>query len=75
MIVVLYFVRMEFFIQIFLRLQGGYFDLVDWMFYSVCEVWYLVLKYNMVDVKEFILEFFYLLEFLFNFNNFDLGCK
>lgn len=54
-------------------LKGGYFDLVDRMFYSVRENWYFVVKNNMVDVKEFIFEFFYLFEFLKNFNNFDLG--
>lgn len=75
MIVASYLVRMEPFTQIFLRLQGGHFDLADRMFHSVREAWYSASKHNMADVKELIPEFFYLPEFLFNSNNFDLGCK
>jgi len=73
MIVASYLVRMEPFTQIFLRLQGGHFDLADRMFHSVREAWYSASKHNMADVKELIPEFFYLPEFLFNSNNFDLG--
>ena len=43
------------------------------MFHSVREAWYSASKHNMADVKELIPEFFYLPEFLFNSNNFDLG--
>ncbi|XP_008945145.1 PREDICTED: WD repeat and FYVE domain-containing protein 3-like, partial [Merops nubicus] len=75
MIVVSYLVRMEPFTQIFLRLQGGHFDLADRMFHSVREAWYSASRHNMADVKELIPEFFYLPEFLLNSNNFDLGCK
>ncbi|XP_036194422.1 WD repeat and FYVE domain-containing protein 3 isoform X10 [Myotis myotis] len=75
MIVASYLVRMEPFTQIFLRLQGGHFDLADRMFHSVREAWYSASKHNMADVKELIPEFFYLPEFLFNSNNFDLGSK
>ncbi|XP_041447245.1 WD repeat and FYVE domain-containing protein 3 isoform X2 [Xenopus laevis] len=75
MIVASYLVRMEPFTQIFLRLQGGHFDLADRMFHSVREAWYSASKHNMADVKELIPEFFYLPEFLLNSNNFDLGCK
>jgi hypothetical protein len=53
--------------------QGGHFDLADRMFHSVREAWYSASKHNMADVKELIPEFFYLPEFLFNSNNFDLG--
>ncbi|XP_072261545.1 WD repeat and FYVE domain-containing protein 3 isoform X2 [Pyxicephalus adspersus] len=75
MIVASYLVRMEPFTQIFLRLQGGHFDLADRMFHSVREAWYSASKHNMADVKELIPEFFYLPEFLLNSNNFDLGSK
>uniref|UniRef100_A0A671LJE3 WD repeat and FYVE domain-containing protein 3 n=1 Tax=Sinocyclocheilus anshuiensis TaxID=1608454 RepID=A0A671LJE3_9TELE len=73
MIVASYLVRMEPFTQIFLRLQGGHFDLADRMFHSVREAWLSASKHNMADVKELIPEFFYLPEFLLNSNNFDLG--
>ncbi|KAJ8285363.1 hypothetical protein GJAV_G00025980 [Gymnothorax javanicus] len=75
MIVASYLVRMEPFTQIFLRLQGGHFDLADRMFHSVQEAWLSAAKHNMADVKELIPEFFYLPEFLLNSNNFDLGSK
>ncbi|KAJ8263051.1 hypothetical protein COCON_G00155080 [Conger conger] len=75
MIVASYLVRMEPFTQIFLRLQGGHFDLADRMFHSVQEAWLSASKHNMADVKELIPEFFYLPEFLLNSNNFDLGSK
>lgn len=73
MIVCSYLVRMEPFTQLFLRLQGGHFDLADRMFHSVKEAWLSASKFNMADVKELIPEFFYLPEFLQNSNNFDLG--
>ncbi|XP_076854600.1 LOW QUALITY PROTEIN: WD repeat and FYVE domain-containing protein 3 [Brachyhypopomus gauderio] len=75
MIVASYLVRMEPFTQIFLRLQGGHFDLADRMFHSVREAWLSASKHNMADVKELIPEFFYLPEFFLNSNNFDLGSK
>ncbi|KAM6959381.1 WD repeat and FYVE domain-containing protein 3 [Aplochiton taeniatus] len=75
MIVASYLLRMEPFTQIFLRLQGGHFDLADRMFHSVREAWLSACKHNMADVKELIPEFFYLPEFFLNSNNFDLGSK
>uniref|UniRef100_A0A4W5QBJ5 WD repeat and FYVE domain containing 3 n=1 Tax=Hucho hucho TaxID=62062 RepID=A0A4W5QBJ5_9TELE len=75
MIVASYLIRMEPFTQIFLRLQGGHFDLADRMFHSVREAWLSASKHNMADVKELIPEFFYLPEFMLNSNNFDLGAK
>uniref|UniRef100_A0A8K9UQS2 WD repeat and FYVE domain containing 3 n=1 Tax=Oncorhynchus mykiss TaxID=8022 RepID=A0A8K9UQS2_ONCMY len=75
MIVASYLIRMEPFTQIFLRLQGGHFDLADRMFHSVREAWLSASKHNMADVKELIPEFFYLPEFMLNANNFDLGAK
>ena len=75
MIVASYLVRLEPFTQIFLRLQGGHFDLADRMFHSVKDNWLSASKNNMADVKELIPEFFYLTEFLNNSNKFDLGRK
>ncbi|XP_043641336.1 WD repeat and FYVE domain-containing protein 3 [Drosophila teissieri] len=75
MIVCSYLVRLEPFSQPFLKLQGGHFDLADRMFHSIKEAWLSASKLNMADVKELIPEFFYLPEFLCNFNSFDLGTK
>ncbi|RWS31727.1 WD repeat and FYVE domain-containing protein 3-like protein, partial [Leptotrombidium deliense] len=75
MIVASYLVRMEPFTQHFLRLQGGHFDLADRMFHCVGDAWLSAAKNNMADVKELIPEFFYLPEFLVNYNRFDLGVK
>ena len=75
MIVASYLVRLEPFTQIFLRLQGGCFDLPDRMFHSVREQWVSASRNNMTDVKELIPEFFYLPEFLSNTNRFDFGAK
>ncbi|KAH8413938.1 hypothetical protein KR009_000634 [Drosophila setifemur] len=75
MIVCSYLVRLEPFSQPFLKLQGGHFDLADRMFHSIKEAWLSASKLNMADVKELIPEFFYLPEFLSNFNHFDLGTK
>ena len=75
MIVASYLLRMEPFTQIFLRLQGGHFDLADRLFHSVKDNWLSASSKNMADVKELIPEFFYLPEFLLNSNRFDLGKK
>ena len=75
MIVASYLLRREPFTQIFLRLQGGHFDLADRLFHSVKENWLSASKNNMADVKELIPEFFYLPEFLTNSNRFNLGMK
>jgi hypothetical protein len=75
MIVASYLLRMEPFTQIFLRLQGGHFDLADRLFHSVKDNWMSASRNNMADVKELIPEFFYLPEFLVNANRFDLGKK
>lgn len=75
MIVASYLLRMEPFTQIFLRLQGGHFDLADRLFHSVKDAWLSASRNNMADVKELIPEFFYLPEFLVNSNKFDLGRK
>ena len=75
MIVASYLVRLEPFTQIFLRLQGGHFDLADRMFHSIKDNWLSASKNNMADVKELIPEFFYLTDFMKNSNKFDLGRK
>ncbi|CAF3844508.1 unnamed protein product [Rotaria magnacalcarata] len=75
MIVASYLVRTEPFAQVFLRLQGGHFDLADRMFHSIKDSWFSASKNNMADVKELIPEFFYLPDFLLNTNKFDLGKK
>ena len=75
MIVASYLVRMEPFTQLFLKLQGGHFDLADRMFHSVKDAWLSASKNNMADVKELVPEFFYLPEFLINQNKFNLGKK
>ena len=56
----------------FLKLQGGHFDLADRMFHSIRETWLSAAKNNMADVKELIPEFFYLPEFLQNENRYDI---
>ena len=43
--------------------------IADHLFHSIPDAW----KTNMADVKELILEFFYLPEYLMNGNNFNLG--
>ncbi|CAF4232817.1 unnamed protein product, partial [Rotaria sp. Silwood2] len=73
MIVASYLVRTEPFTQVFLRLQGGHFDLADRMFHSIKDSWLSASKNNMADVKELIPEFFYLPDFLLNTNKFDLA--
>ncbi|CAF0758317.1 unnamed protein product [Rotaria sordida] len=75
MIVASYLVRTEPFTQVFLRLQGGHFDLADRMFHSIKDSWLSASRNNMADVKELIPEFFYLPDFLLNTNKFDLGKK
>lgn len=75
MIVASYLIRLEPFAQLFLRLQGGYFDLPDRLFHSVRDAWLSASQTNMADVKELIPEFFYLPEFLANQNKFDFGSK
>lgn len=75
MIVASYLIRLEPFAQLFLRLQGGYFDLPDRLFHSAREAWLSAAKTNMADVKELIPEFFYLPEFLTNQNKFEFGTK
>ncbi|XP_064419150.1 WD repeat- and FYVE domain-containing protein 4 [Latimeria chalumnae] len=68
-----YLVRLEPFTKTFCSLQGGQ-DVADRMFHSVKKVWESASRDNMSDVRELIPEFFYLPEFLINYNNFEFGC-
>lgn len=43
------------------------------MFHSIQNEWESASKDNMSDVRELIPEFFYLPDFLVNFNQFDFG--
>uniref|UniRef100_H3AB29 Uncharacterized protein n=1 Tax=Latimeria chalumnae TaxID=7897 RepID=H3AB29_LATCH len=70
-----YLVRLEPFTKTFCSLQGGGGqDVADRMFHSVKKVWESASRDNMSDVRELIPEFFYLPEFLINYNNFEFGC-
>lgn len=65
-------IRMEPFTTLHIQLQSGRFDVADRQFHSIPASWQSVYE-NPNDVKELIPEFFYLPEFLYNSNNFDLG--
>ncbi|XP_006897794.1 PREDICTED: WD repeat- and FYVE domain-containing protein 4-like [Elephantulus edwardii] len=73
-IVASYLVRMPPFTQAFCSLQGGSFDVADRMFHSVKNAWESASKENMSDVRELTPEFFYLPEFLTNWNAVEFGC-
>jgi hypothetical protein len=53
--------------------QGGSFDKADRLFLSVENSWVSASSENLQDVRELIPEFFFLPEFLVNYNNLDLG--
>ncbi|XP_004607454.2 WD repeat- and FYVE domain-containing protein 4 [Sorex araneus] len=73
-IVASYLVRMPPFTQAFCSLQGGNFDVADRMFHSLKNAWESASRENMSDVRELTPEFFYLPEFLTNFNGVEFGC-
>ncbi|XP_048195177.1 WD repeat- and FYVE domain-containing protein 4 [Perognathus longimembris pacificus] len=73
-IVASYLVRMPPFTQAFCSLQGGGFDVADRMFHSVKSTWESASRENMGDVRELTPEFFYLPEFLTNYNAVEFGC-
>ncbi|CAI2171444.1 16368_t:CDS:10 [Funneliformis geosporum] len=75
MIVCSYLIRLEPFVQQYLKLQGGHFDHADRLFHSIQKAWLSATRDNMSDVRELIPEFFYLPEFLENTNKFDFGVK
>eukprot|EP00004_Rigifila_ramosa_P012564 TRINITY_DN2727_c0_g1_i4.p1 TRINITY_DN2727_c0_g1~~TRINITY_DN2727_c0_g1_i4.p1 ORF type:complete len:3026 (-),score=664.90 TRINITY_DN2727_c0_g1_i4:5-7777(-) len=69
-----YLIRMEPFTSLFIKLQGGHFDVADRLFHSLRHAWASCLNSG-TDVKELIPEFFYLPEFLTNDNNLPLGVR
>ncbi|KAJ5074093.1 beige/beach-related [Anaeramoeba ignava] len=71
-IVLYYLVRLEPFTGLHVYLQGGKFDKADRVFNSIAEAWN-ICQTSTSDVKELIPEFFYLPEFLYNHNKFNLG--
>ncbi|KAI9814552.1 MAG: hypothetical protein M1832_005732 [Thelocarpon impressellum] len=73
MIVASYLIRLQPFVKSYLLLQGGSFDHADRLFYSVEKAWTSASRDNMTDVRELIPEFYYLPEFLENFNGYDFG--
>ncbi|CAB4400230.1 unnamed protein product [Rhizophagus irregularis] len=75
MIVCSYLIRLEPFVQQYLKLQGGHFDHADRLFHSIAKAWSSATRDNMSDVRELIPEFFYLPEFLENTNKFNFGVK
>ncbi|KAJ4757798.1 BEACH domain-containing protein B [Rhynchospora pubera] len=73
-IVLYYLLRLEPFTALHRNLQGGKFDHADRLFQSI-ENTYKNCLTNTSDVKELIPEFFYMPEFLSNFNTYHLGVK
>lgn len=73
MIVLLFLIRCQPFVQLYLLLQGGRFDHADRLFLLVERAWQLAAVDNTTDVRELIPEFFYMPEFLVNTNHFDFG--
>ncbi|GAB1600529.1 neurobeachin-like protein 1 isoform X2 [Argonauta hians] len=67
-----YMIRLEPFTTLHIQLQSDRFDVADRQFHSIPSSWQSIYE-NPNDVKELIPEFFYLPEFLYNMNNFDLG--
>lgn len=73
MIVTSYLIRLKPYVQSYLVLQGGKFDLPERLFNSVNKAWISASRDNTTDVRELIPEFFYLSEFLENQNKFEFG--
>ncbi|TMW67793.1 hypothetical protein Poli38472_007465 [Pythium oligandrum] len=71
--VINYLIRMEPFAKLARDLQSGSFDHADRLFRSIPSSWDSASSENLQDVRELIPEFFFLPEFLYNANNFDLG--
>eukprot|EP01133_Synstelium_polycarpum_P014506 gene14506-17121_t len=72
-IVAYYHVRLEPFTSYHLSLQGGVWDHPQRMFESVERMWEGVTSANLADVKELTPEFFYMPEFVSNFEQFNFG--
>lgn len=66
-------VRLPPFTQMFLQYQDQNFDIPDRSFHSMNVTWNLSSGESTTDFKEMIPEFFYLPDFLTNFEHFDFG--
>ncbi|KAJ0409424.1 hypothetical protein P43SY_002314 [Pythium insidiosum] len=71
--VINYLIRLEPFSKHARDLQGGNFDHADRLFRSIPASWSSASAENLQDVRELIPEFYFLPEFLYNANNYDLG--
>ena len=73
MIVSSYLIRLPPFVDSFLLVQGGSFDVADRIFQSIPDAWDSASRRNKADVRELTPEFFCMPEFLTNINNYDFG--
>ncbi|XP_067940034.1 lysosomal-trafficking regulator-like isoform X2 [Watersipora subatra] len=72
-VVLHYLIRLLPYSHMFLKYQDGQFDIPDRTFHSMQTSWLLSSERSSTDVKELIPEFFYLPEFLVNYEGFDFG--
>ncbi|XP_016837232.1 lysosomal-trafficking regulator isoform X2 [Nasonia vitripennis] len=68
-------VRLPPFTSMFLNYQDDNFDIPDRTFHALATTWRLTSCDSTTDVKELIPEFFYLPEFLLNFEGFNFGVR
>ncbi|CAL1677884.1 unnamed protein product [Lasius platythorax] len=68
-------VRLPPFTSMFLCYQDNNFDIPDRTFHALATTWRLTSCDSTTDVKELIPEFFYLPEFLLNFEEFNFGVR
>ncbi|KAJ8668849.1 hypothetical protein QAD02_000108 [Eretmocerus hayati] len=68
-------VRLPPFTSMFLSYQDDNFDIPDRTFHALATTWRLTSCDSTTDVKELIPEFFYLPEFLLNFEGFNFGVR
>ncbi|XP_039305256.1 lysosomal-trafficking regulator isoform X2 [Solenopsis invicta] len=68
-------VRLPPFTSMFLCYQDNNFDIPDRTFHALATTWRLTSCDSTTDVKELIPEFFYLSEFLLNFEGFNFGVR
>ncbi|XP_058802324.1 lysosomal-trafficking regulator isoform X2 [Phymastichus coffea] len=68
-------VRLPPFTSMFLNYQDDNFDIPDRTFHALATTWRLTSCDSTTDVKELIPEFFYLPEFLLNFEDFNFGVR
>ncbi|KAL2017373.1 hypothetical protein VTK56DRAFT_2253 [Thermocarpiscus australiensis] len=75
MIVASYLIRLPPFVEAFVLMQGGTFDIADRLFFSIEGAWTSASRENESDVRELIPEFFYLPDFLTNINGYNFGVR